>query len=243
MINTFLLTGLLASVSLLYATAGQAGGTAFIAVMAFAAFPAAEMRPTALLLNVVAAGYATSQLHQNGALDQKALWPLTLPSMAAAFVGGLLVLNGREYFELTGLLLIAAAVLMIFKREADLVETGSVMVFPAALAGAASGFLSGLTGVGGGVFLTTLIIALGWASPKRAAALSPPFILCNSVVGLLGVLIAGQRLTSNMPLYAVGALVGAVLGSAIARRGMSQRATRYVLAIILLFAGLRLLLR
>jgi hypothetical protein len=243
MINTFLLTGLLASVSLLYATAGQAGGTAFIAVMAFAAFPAAEMRPTALLLNVVAAGYATSQLHQNGALDQKALWPLTLPSMAAAFVGGLLVLNGREYFELTGLLLIAAAVLMIFKREADSVETGSVMVFPAALAGAASGFLSGLTGVGGGVFLTPLIIALGWASPKRAAALSPPFILCNSVVGLLGVLIAGQRLTSNMPLYAVGALVGAVLGSAIARRGMSQRATRYVLAIILRFAGLRLLLR
>ena len=243
MINTFLLTGLLASVSLLYATAGQAGGTAFIAVMAFAAFPAAEMRPTALLLNVVAAGYATSQLHQNGALDQKALWPLTLPSMAAAFVGGLLVLNGREYFELTGLLLIAAAVLMIFKREADSVETGSVMVFPAALAGAASGFLSGLTGVGGGVFLTPLIIALGWASPKRAAALSPPFILCNSVVGLLCVLIAGQRLTSNMPLYAVGALVGAVLGSAIARRGMSQRATRYVLAIILLFAGLRLLLR
>jgi hypothetical protein len=163
--------------------------------------------------------------------------------MAAAFVGGLLVLNGREYFELTGLLLIAAAVLMIFKREADSVETGSVMVFPAALAGAASGFLSGLTGVGGGVFLTPLIIALGWASPKRAAALSPPFILCNSAVGLLGVLIAGQRLTSNMPLYAVGALAGAVLGSAIARRGMSQRATRYVLAVILMFAGLRLLLR
>jgi len=113
----------------------------------------------------------------------------------------------------------------------------------AALAGAASGLLSGLTGVGGGVFLTPLIIALGWASPKRAAALSPPFILCNSAVGLLGVLIAGQRLTSNTPLYAVGALAGAVLGSTIARRGMSERATRYVLAAILLFAGLRLLLR
>jgi uncharacterized membrane protein YfcA len=243
MTNTFLLTGLFASVSLLYATAGQAGGTAFVAVMAFASFPAAEMRPTALLLNVIAAGYATWQLYGNGALDQKALLPLALPSMAAAFVGGLLVLNGREYFELTGLLLLAAAVLMIFKREADSVEAGSVMVFPAALAGAAAGFLSGLTGVGGGVFLTPLIIALGWASPKRAAALSPPFILCNSAVGLLGVLIAGQRLTSDVSLYAVGALAGAVLGCTIARRGMSQRATRYVLAVILLFAGLRLLLR
>jgi uncharacterized membrane protein YfcA len=243
MTNTFLLTALLASVSLLYATAGQAGGTAFVAVMAFAAFPAAEMHPTALLLNVIAAGYATWRLHRHGALDQKALLPLTLPSIATAFVGGLLVLNGREYFALTGLLLVAAAVLMIFKREADSVEAGSVMVFPAALAGAASGFFSGLTGVGGGVFLTPLMIALGWASPKRAAALSPPFILCNSAVGLLGVLIAGQRLTSDTPLYAVGALAGAVLGSTIARRRMSERATRYVLAAILLFAGLRLLLR
>ena len=87
------------------------------------------------------------------------------------------------------------------------------------------------------------MIALGWASPRRAAALSPPFILCNSAVGLLGVLIAGQRLTSNTPLYAVGALAGACPGSTIARRGMSERATRYVLAAILLFAGLRLLLR
>jgi hypothetical protein len=201
MVNALLLTGLLASVSLLYATAGQAGGTAFVAVMAFAIFPVAEMRPTALLLNVVAAGYARWRLHRNGALDQRALLPLTLPSMAAAFLGGLIVLGEGVYFVLTGVLLVAAAGLMIFKRGADAIETRPLMVLPAAVAGAASGFLSGLTGVGGGVFLTPLIIAFGWASPKRAAALSPPFILRNSAVGLLGVLIAGQTLTFDAPLY------------------------------------------
>jgi len=168
---------------------------------------------------------------------------VTVPSMVTAFVGGLLVLDGQVYFALTGLLLVTAGILMIFKRGADAVEAQFVGFFPATCAGASSGFLSGLTGVGGGVFLTPLLIAFGWATPKSAARLSPPFILCNSVVGLLGVLIAGQRLTSGTPLYAIGALAGAVLGSTVALRWMSERATRYVLAVILLLAGLRLFLR
>lgn len=238
-----MIVAVIGAVSLLYATAGQAGGTAFVAVMTFASFPASEMRPTALCLNVVAAGYATIQLLWNRAIDAKTLALVTLPSIATAFIGGLLVLDAPEYFALTGLLLVAAGVLMIFKRNADMVETQEVPSLPAALAGATSGFLSGLTGVGGGVFLTPMLVACGWASAKRAAALSPPFIFCNSAVGLLGVLIAGQRLGPAAPLYAVGALAGAILGSTIALHWMSERATRYVLAAILLFAGLRLLFR
>ena len=107
--------------------------------------------------------------------------------------------------------------------------------------GPEAGFVSGLTEVGGGVFLTAVLIAFGWASPRRAAALSPPFILCNSVVGLIGVRLAGQTLAPGTLLYSVGAL--AVAGTAIGRRWMSERTTRYVLAVILLFAGLRLSLR
>ena len=243
MSHAALIVTLIGAVSLLYATAGQAGGTAFVAVMAFASFPASEMRPTALFLNVIAAGYATLQLHRKGAIDTKTLALVTLPSIATAFIGGLLVLDAGAYFALTGLLLVAAGVLIIFKRNAASVEARAVPSFPAALAGAASGLLSGLTGVGGGVFLAPMLVAFGWASAKHAAALSPPFILCNSAVGLLGVFIAGQRLGHAAPLYAVGALAGAILGSTIALHWMSERATRYVLAAILLFAGLRLLLR
>jgi uncharacterized membrane protein YfcA len=215
--HSFLVAALMGCVSLFYATAGQAGGTAFVAVMAFAAFPAAEMRPTALLLNLVAASYATWSLHQNAAIDRKTLLLVTLPSMVAAFGGGLLVLGGQVYVALTGLLLVIAAALMIVRRGVDSIEAQSVKAFPAAL-----------TGVVGGVFLTPLIIAFGWASPKRAAALSPPFILCNSAVGLVGVLIAGQKPTSDAFLYAVAALMGAVIGSTIALHWMSERATRYV---------------
>jgi uncharacterized protein len=241
--HTLLVAGLIGCVSLLYATAGQAGGTAFLAVMAFAAFPATEMRATALLLNIVAAGYATWRLNRRGAIDRNLLLPLTVPSLLTALVGGILVLGGQSYFILTALLLIVAAALMVFKRTADTVEARRVRVFPAAVVGAGAGFISGLTGVGGGVFLTPLLIAFGWASPRRAAALSPPFILCNSVMGLGGVFLAGQTLAPGILLYAVGALAGAAIGTAIGLRWMSERATRYSLAVILLFAGLRLLFR
>jgi uncharacterized protein len=91
--NHVLIASLIGCVSLLYATAGQAGGTAFLAVMAFASFPAAEMRPTALLLNIVAAGYATWRLHRRAAIDRTMLLPLTVPSLVTAFLGGLLVIN------------------------------------------------------------------------------------------------------------------------------------------------------
>jgi len=114
--QTFLVAATIACVSLLYAEAGQAGGTAFLAVMAFASFPAIEMRPTALFLNIVAAGYATWRLHQRAAIDRIILVRVTVPSLATAFIGGLLVLSGRMYFILTGLLLVAAAELIAFKR-------------------------------------------------------------------------------------------------------------------------------
>ena len=241
--STLLVASLIGCVSLLYATAGQAGGTAFLAIMAVAAFPAAEMRATALVLNIVAAGYATWRLHRRGAIDRTMLPALTVPSLVTAFLGGLLVLSGQLYFTLTSLLLVAAAALMVFKRSADTVEARAAPLLPTVAVGAGAGFISGLTGVGGGVFMTPLLMVFGWVSPRRAAALSPPFILCNSVVGLAGVLLAGQKPAPGTFLYSVGALAGAVIGTAIGLRWMSERATRYVLAAILLFAGLRLLFR
>jgi uncharacterized protein len=171
------------------------------------------------------------------------LVPLTVPSLVTAFLGGLLVLGGQVYFVLTGLLLVAAAALMVFGWTADTVEACPVRFGSAVAVGSGAGFISGLTGVGGGVFLTPLLIGFGWASPKRAAQLPPLFILCNSVLGLGGVLLAGQKLAPGTLLYSLGALGGAVIGTAIGLRWMTQRGTRYILAAILLFAGVRLLFR
>lgn len=242
MVGSSLLTAILMAIaSLLYATVGQAGGTAFVAVMAFAAFPANEIRPTALTLNILAASYATWRLYHHGSVDWPLFRTLTLASVPAALVGGLVVLDSSLYLTVTAVLLLLAAVVMIFRAEAD--HTGARILpwLPVMAAGGATGFLSGLTGVGGGVFLAPLIIALGWTSPLRAAGLSPPFILVNSAIGLIGVLMAGQRPSPDVIVFAFAAVIGAAIGTFVGLRFMSQAAVRYVLAIILVVGSVQML--
>ncbi|MEE7478774.1 brp/Blh family beta-carotene 15,15'-monooxygenase [Methylobacterium hispanicum] len=210
--------------------------------MAFAAFPPAEIRPTALALNVVAAGYATWRLHAAKAIDWPLLRWLAVPSLPAALLESSVVLGGRTYLMLTGSLLLLAAVLLLARSRLDAAQGPEVDRGHAAAIGAVTGFLSGLTGVGGGVFLAPLLIGLGWTSPRRAAGLSAPFILVNSAVALAGVTMAGQSMAHGTALYALFALAGAVAGTAVGLRWISQAATRYLIAGILALAGTRLIL-
>jgi len=230
------------AVSLLYATVGQAGGTAFLAVMAMASFSADEMRPTALLLNIVAAAYSSWRFHSGRPADWSVLTPLLIASVPTALIGGFIVLNERLYDVVTGLVLLLAAILLFFRR-AQRDEQSNVAPLWALLAVAAIvGFVSGLTGVGGGVFLAPILIWMNWATPKQTAALSAPFILANSAAGLAGAYYSGQMPAQDTWLYAIAALLGAVAGAAIGLRWMSQAATQYALAAILATAGVQLLM-
>jgi Sulfite exporter TauE/SafE. len=232
---------LFGAVSLLYSTVGQAGGTAFLALMAFASFPSNEMRPTALLLNIVAASYSTWLFNRGSLVDWANLMPLLLASLPTALVGGFIVLDERLYKTVTGLILLLAATILALRRARDGEPDRSTPLWGAISTGAAVGFVSGLTGVGGGVFLAPLLIALHWASPKQTAALSAPFILANSAVGLAGAMYAGQTPTADTWLFALAALAGAMIGTLVGLRWLSQTMTRNVLAVILGAAGIQLL--
>jgi uncharacterized protein len=236
------LTLLFGAVSLLYATVGQAGGTAFLALMAFASFPSNEMRPTALLLNIVAATYSTWLFNRGSLVDWAKLRPLLLASLPTALVGGFIVLDERLYNAVTGIVLLSAAAILAFRRVRDGEPDCATPLWGAITVGAAVGFVSGLTGVGGGVFLAPILIALHWASPKQTAALSAPFILANSVVGLMGAVYAGQTPSPETWLYALAALAGAMIGTTVGLRWLSQTMTRYALAGILGAAGFQLLI-
>jgi uncharacterized membrane protein YfcA len=232
---------LFGAVSLLYATVGQAGGTAFLALMAFASFPSNEMRPTALLLNIVAATYSTWLFNRGSLVDWAKLRPLLLASLPTALVGGFIVLDERFYKTVTGLILLFAATILALRRADDSKPDRPIWFWGAISIGAAVGFVSGLTGVGGGVFLAPILIASHRASPKQTAALSAPFILANSVVGLAGALYAGQAPTADTWLFVLAALAGAMIGAIVGLRWLSQTTTRYILAVILGAAGVQLL--
>jgi len=235
-----MLTLLFAVVSLFYATVGQAGGTAFLAVMAFASFPPSEMRPTALLLNIVAAAYSTWLFNRGKHLDWAKLKPLLIASLPTALIGGFVVLGESIYNAVTGIVLLTAAAILVVGRK-DSAPDRTTPLWGAIMTGGGVGFVSGLTGVGGGVFLAPILIAMRWASPKQTAALSAPFILANSAVGLIGALYAGQMPASQTWLYAIGAVAGAMVGTVVGLRWLSQTTTRYVLAAVLGSAGIQLL--
>lgn len=228
-------------ISMLYATVGQAGGTAFLALMAFAKFPISEMRPTALALNIVAAAYSTWVFNRQNYVDWAKLRPLLFSSLPAALVGGYLVLDEHIYRTATAIVLLLAAAMTILRRDL-LAGRDREAPLPGAIGvGTIVGLVSGITGVGGGVFLAPALIALGWASPKQTAALSAPFILANSVVGLVGALLARQTPSAQLGLYAVVTLCGAIAGTAIGLRWLGQIATKSILAAILVTAALQLL--
>lgn len=235
----FLFLGL---VSALYGTAGQAGGSGFVAVMTFAAFPPAQIRITAFALNIVAAAYAMWRVHRARLVEWALLREVLMASLPAALLGGTITLGGRAYFILTACLLAIAAVLMLVAKTPPQ-DDAPVPRATALGAGAATGLASGLTGVGGGVFLSALLILLAKVSPKRAAALSPPFILANSALSLGGALLAGARIPLTTAPLALAAVAGSAAGTAIGLRWMSATAIRLVLATILLGAATQMTYR
>jgi uncharacterized protein len=168
--------------------------------MAFASFPANEMRPTALLLNIVAATYSTWLFCRGSLVDWVKLRPLLLASLPTALVGGFIVPDERLYKTVTGLVLLLAATILALQEAHDREPDWPTPFWGAISLGALVGFVSGLTGVGGGVFLAPLLIALHWASPKQTAALAGAMI--GTIVGL-------RWLSEAMTLYVIAVILGA----------------------------------
>lgn len=234
------------AISAVYASVGQAGGTGFLAVMAVSGIPVDQLRPTALAMNVVAAAYTSWRLHVARLIDWRRLAALSVPALPAAFMGGLIALSPGVYTAVTGVLLLGAATMMVARPKGALWAGGAASTrAPGAgwtALGAAAGLMSGLSGIGGGVFVAPALIVLGWARPREAAGLSAPFILGNSITGLAGALLSGQQLAPDFGLFAAAALLGAAAGTVFTRR-LSERAIRLVLAGIVAIAGIRLLSR
>jgi uncharacterized protein len=233
--------GLIAAAAVLYSSVGHGGASAYLAVMALFGVPAAVMKPAALVMNLGVAGLGTARFASASLVPWRLLLPICAGSVPAAYLGGLVTLPTQSHrLLLGGVLLFAAVRLALRQTEHALRPPPSALVLVAI--GVFFGFLAGVTGVGGGIFLSPLLILARWEDPRRTAGASAVFILVNSAAGLAGHLAAGGTVpAAALPLTAV-ALVGGLVGSWLGARRLVPIAIRRVLAAVLVVAGGKLLL-
>ena len=244
------LTLAIGAVALLYASVGHAGATGYIAVMTLFGLDPQVIRHTALMLNVIVASIVTAQFWRAGHFRPRLFLPLAVASVPAAAAGGAASLPTAAFEAIVGVVLLFSAVRIVVEPrgeagDADVDPTGAsrfTSLFLIALGGSL-GLLSGLTGVGGGVFLTPALLALRVAPVKQVAAVSAPFILVNSIAGLLGGFAAGRPLPP-IGLAVIGAVVvGGAVGSQLGAFRVSPQGLRRLMGVVLVVAGLKLLLK
>lgn len=227
----------------LYASVGHGGASSYLAVMALFGLAADVMKPTALALNILVAGVATFRFYRAGLFSRNLFWPFAIASVPAAFVGGATELTGRWYKILVGVVLLYAAVWMFRSaRRVTPAITRRPPIWAALVSGAVIGFLSGLSGVGGGIFLSPLLLYLGWAETRETSGVTAPFILVNSVAGLLGHLSSVERLPPAVPIWAVAAVTGGWIGATYGSRAAPAPVLRQLLSVVLVVAGAKLIL-
>ncbi len=241
--QTVVVAILFAVVAVLYASVGHAGASGYLAVMAIAGVEPGLMRPTALVLNILVATIVVVRFAHAGRIAWRALVPFVAASIPLAFVGGLIVLPGAVYKPLVGLVLLAAAMRFFATaaRFQDDEQEVRAPTLPAAVIGGGIGLMSGLTGTGGGIFLTPLLLFLGWAGPRMAAGLSSAFILANSTAGLAGNFAAVGTVPPALAVWLPAVAIGGLLGSEFGARRFSPPAIRRALAVVLAIAGLKLI--
>lgn len=227
-------------VAALYSSVGHAGASGYIAVMSLMSLSPMMIKPTALSLNILVASITTWQFYRAGHFSWKLFWPFAILAVPLAFVGGHMALPVHVFKILLGLVLIFSATRLLMSAK-QAIALKDVPRPQAILAGGGIGLLSGLTGTGGGIFLTPLLIFMGWADAKRAAAVSALFVLMNSISGLAGNIAA----TKSLPPYIISMLIAVALGGTLGAYMGSQRiesaAIKKLLAVVLLIAGLKLI--
>ena len=239
--EAFILAALFFAAALLYSSVGHAGASAYLAAMALVGVSASTMRPTALVLNLFVATIVIVRFARAGHLPWRNLVPLAAGSIPMAFIGGSSDLPGEIYRPLVAVVLLAGAWRLATASVAladD--ERSGVPLLPGVVAGASIGLLAGLTGTGGGIFLTPLLVLAAWTGTRDAAGLSGAFILVNSIAGLAGLLTGGVSLPPAIPLWVASVAAGGLIGSWLGADRFSIISLRRVLAFVLVLAAAKL---
>ncbi|WP_166965176.1 sulfite exporter TauE/SafE family protein [Yeosuana marina] len=238
--NIYLFLLILPIISFLYSSVGHGGASGYLALMALFSFAPETMKPTALLLNLFVAGISFYYYFKEGYFNKKLFLSFAITSIPFAFLGGTIEIDASIYKKILAILLVFAILKMlnVFGKESNSIK--QVKLWQGLIVGGVIGFFSGLIGIGGGIILTPVILLLHWGKMKEAAAVSALFIWVNSASGLIGQLSTGIVIQWESFILVAIALVGGVLGGYVGSKKLNNKKLRYMLAIVLVMACLKL---
>ncbi len=230
--------------AMLYSSVGHGGASAYLAILVLAGFSRDTIAPTVLALNILVTSLATLNYYRSGHLNLRMLMPFALASIPAAFLGGLARISEETFSAILGITLLVAALrfLIFTKPIGGKSVLTPVLLFAVGLpVGFGLGFLAGLIGIGGGIFLSPLLLIMGWADAKKTAAVSAGFILLNSSSGLSAHVLRGA--TSWELLLPLGAavLAGGWIGSYTGAFRLAPVTLQKLLGGVLLVASLKMI--
>ncbi|MDP6986443.1 MAG: sulfite exporter TauE/SafE family protein [Phycisphaerales bacterium] len=248
MTTVILLTVAIFAMAILYSSVGHAGASGYLAAMAIVTMmPQEEMKAVALTLNIFVGTIGSYRFIKAGHFDWRTFWPFAVCAVPLAFVGGLWKLPPMVFKPLIGVVLLYAAIMLALKvraarRSSTATATPATMPpLPIAMtAGGGLGLLAGLTGTGGGIFFSPLLLLTNWATPQRTAAVSVVFVLVNSIAGLGGVITEAPNLPRALPIYIIVAVAGGLIGSGLGSRKLPGDGIRLLLALVLIIASVKM---
>jgi len=232
---------LLFIVAFLYASVGHGGASGYLALMALFAVTPAVMKPTALMLNLFVSLTSFIQFYRGKHFRWRIFLPLAIASVPLAFIGGLVILDGNIYKKILGAFLLIPVVRFLFFPNIPVQDLRKSNLWISIFVGAAIGFLSGLIGIGGGIILSPILLLLKWTDQKQTAAISALFIFVNSLSGLAGQITTGISFSPDMIAYVIIAFSGGLFGAYFGAIRFNQNILKYVLAVVLLLASVKLL--
>ena len=228
--------------ALLYSSVGHGGASGYLAMMGLVGVVPSMMKPTALCLNILVST-SNWRFYSAKNFSWQIFIPLAITAIPMAFIGGMTHLPSHLYKPIVGTVLIFSAIysFIFAKKLTSEQPLKQVSKWLLAIVGAILGLLSGLTGVGGGVFLSPILLFNRWASPKVVAGVASGFILVNSISGLFGVLSTGAKLPNQLPIWLVAVCVGGFIGATYGSKRLADPMLNKLLSLVLVIAGLKML--
>jgi uncharacterized membrane protein YfcA len=244
LLSEYITAGLIFFGAILYSSVGHGGASSYIAIMSLMGTPIASIKPIGLVLNIIVSSVASYRFIKNKLFNLKVFVPVALGSIPAAFIGGYLNLTSDIYRVLVGVILVFAGFQFLFnifkyiKKKTD----RPVNFWLGLFAGVIIGFLSGLTGTGGGIFLSPLIVFLGWTTVKGSSGTAAVFILFNSISGLLGNITSISLIPNTIFLYSFSAFGGVLIGTQLGIKIFNEHYMKNALGIVLIVAGFKFII-